>query len=102
MSIHLSEVYEYIDTHPVSSYPGSFQSMLDMVRYIYTTCNPIDNVSIRACFQSFDSLTTKLTLQEHDQVLDVVCDLCMEYEKAAFSHGILVGMALMTELNSIP
>lgn len=102
MSIHLSQVYKYLDGHPISRHPGDFQSLLEMIHYIYTTANPIDNEQIRAHFLSFDFLTAKLTFQEHDRVFDTVCDLCMELEKAAFSHGILVGITLMHELDTIP
>ena len=102
MSIHLSQVYDYLDTHPLSRYPGNFQSVLEMLHYIYAECNPIDNEAVRAALREFDCLTEKLTLTENDEVFDVVTRLCWEHETAAFSHGIHVGISLMTELNGLP
>ena len=121
MSISAFQITEYLDTHPVSKFPGDFQSLLEMIRYIYTACNPIDSSRIRADLKTFNALTVKLTIDESDQVFDVVSNLCLELERESFAHGIEVGMDadnikdsiaekylyevgmyLMTELNALP
>lgn len=102
MSISASQITEYLDTLPVSKFPGDFQSLLEMIHYIYTACNPIDSSRIRADLKTFNALTVKLTIDESDQVFDVVSNLCLEHERRSFAHGIEVGMYLMTELNALP
>lgn len=101
MSIHLSEVYEYLDAHPVSKYPDDFKSMLEMLHYIYTAANPIDNQRIRSAFENVEEILCKLSIEDADELFSIFGDLCMEYEEASFSQGLLAGMHLMTELNAL-
>ena len=102
MSIHTDQVYEYLDTHPVSLYEGDFQSLLGMLHYIYVTCNPIDSAAIRGQFSQLSDAMETLSLEEQDVLFGCACDLCWEHQKTAFSHGLTVGMHLMTEINGLP
>lgn len=102
MSVSISQVYEYLDTHPVSRYEGDFQSLLEMIHYIYTTCNPVDNGKIRAELHQLGTILKPLSLEEDDAVSNLVSRLCYEYEQTAFYYGLTVGMHLMTEINALP
>ena len=102
MSICLSQVYEYLAAHPVSNYSGDLSTLLGMLHYIYVTGNPVDNDRIRKALEQFENLTKKLTMNEADELFGAVSDLCWEHESLAFSHGLLAGMVLMTELNALP
>ena len=101
MSIHASQILDYLDTHPVSRYEGDFDSLLEMLHYIYTTCNPIDSRQIRQNFQQVDEILKKLTFEEADDINRIVCDLCYEFEQNAFICGLTAGMHLMTEINAL-
>ena len=101
MSIRTSQVLEYLDQHPVSRYDGDFSSLLEMLHYIYTTCNPVDSESIRTDFQQLGDILTPLSFDDVNTVSSLVCDLCYEHEQIAFYHGISVGMHLMTEINAL-
>ena len=102
MSICSNQVFDYLDSHPVSRYDGNFQSLLEMLHYIYTTCNPIDSEAIRCGFQNMRTAMEKLSREEQDAVFSCACDLCFEHEQQAFYHGLTVGMHLMTEINGLP
>lgn len=102
MSIHTAQVFEYLDTHPVSRYEGDFQSLLEMLHYIYTTCNPIDNDRIHESFLQLGEILSVLSFDEQNALSAIVCDLCYEHEQSAFFHGLSVGMHLMTEVNCLP
>lgn len=102
MSIHTSQVFEYLDAHPVCCYEGNFASLLEMLHHVYTTSNPVDSEEIHAEFQRLEHILKKLPLADRNAVFRTVSDLCFEYELHAFSHGLVVGMHLMTELNALP
>ena len=101
MSVHTNQVFDYLDTHPVSRYEGDFRSLLEMLHYIYTTCNPINGETIRDGFRKMRSVIDKLPMEEQDALFSCVCDLCYEYEQQAFYHGLAAGMHLMAEINGL-
>lgn len=102
MSIHTSQVLDYLDSHPVSRYEGDFQSLMEMLHYIYTTCNPVDSEKIRERFRHLEKILEPLSFDEENEVSNLVCSLCWEHEQIAFYHGMAVGMHLMTEINALP
>lgn len=101
MSIHINQVLAYLDEHPVSSHKGDFSSLLDMLCASYTEYNNIETDRIRILFDEMDAILSTLTLCQNDHIFDTVVNLCIEYQRTAFSHGICVGMHLMTELNAL-
>lgn len=102
MSIQLSQVLDYLDAHPARHFDGSFESFLDLICSVYTESNPIETEKIRLKFSEIDAITESLSLQESDKLFDTVLSLCIEYERSAFSHGLLAGLLMMTELNALP
>lgn len=102
MAVQTAQVFEYLDSHPVSRYEGDFQSLLEMLHDIYSTCNPIDSKEIRARFQGIRNVAECLAFLDADTLFSEICLLCYEYEKLSFFHGMTVGMHLMTEINAIP
>ena len=102
MSIHTKDVFDYLDTHPVSLYEGDFPSLLEMLHYIYTTCNPIDSEAIRQNFGKLRSAIEHLSVQDQEELFSAACDLCYEYQQLAFAQGLTAGMHLMTEVNALP
>lgn len=94
MSIHTSQVFEYLDAHPIRSYEGNFESFL--------ASNPIDSEEIRLEGQRVQHILEKLLRSDADALYQTVYDLCFAYALCAFSHGLTVGMHLMTEVNALP
>ena len=101
MSVHYNDVLDYLDEHPIYYYEGSIKSLLELVHEFYTMYNSIDSEALRARFRQLEDILCKLTLKEQDAFFDTVNSLCLESEQLAFSHGVVVGMHMMTDINSL-
>ena len=77
---------------------GDCLSILDMLYYRYSECNRLDNDEIKATFADLYQQMHGMSLREMDRIIDVVCTLCREHEKAGFTEGIRVGIQLAKEL----
>ena len=98
MSIHINELMDYLEAHPILCYDGSSQSLMEMLHDAYATYNFTDSAEIRGKFQEMRGLLGMLSNKDQDRFFNLVCDLCIEHEELAFSQGIVVGMHLMSEL----
>lgn len=76
----------------------NINSVLEMLYCYYREQRTTDTEVISADFNRLDSVLSKLTLKEYDQVWDLTCALCSEHEKAAFLEGVRVGASLAAEL----
>lgn len=76
MSVSVNEMLDYLDTHPVRSHEGNATTLLKMLYQLYATFN-----------------TQKPIPCEAGEI---------HGEELAFAQGIMVGMHLMTELNTLP
>ena len=54
------------------------------------------------CFKKIKMLLCELPPDVAERVNDLLYDLNLEQEVLAFSHGVAVGMHLMTEVNALP
>lgn len=102
MSIHIDEVLDYLDAHPISGHNGDVESLLEMLHDAYCSYNSIDSDAIRGLFKKVDGVLEMLPSDAAEQLYSLVCDLCVEHEVLAFSHGIVVGMHFMTEVRTLP
>ena len=102
MSIHVNDVLEYLDTHQVCNYADGMDSLLETLHRVYTTYNAINSEELGCLYGKLQPVLELLPEKEADLLSDLVGDLCLEHEQLAFSHGVLVGMQLMTEVNWLP
>lgn len=102
MSIHISQVLDYLDNHPICREADCMESLLEMLHDVYSMHNSIDNEQIRDKFGQLRETLGQLPAETFDAFFALVCDLCMEHEQLAFSQGVLAGMMLMTEVNRLP
>lgn len=102
MALSSKQVLDYLNDHLIRNHNGDFGSLLEMLHYIYTTGNPVDNDTTRSLFQDTEVILKDLSADQADAIFWTISRLCTEYERRAFSHGILVGMHLMTELTVLP
>lgn len=102
MSVHIQEVLDYLDAHPIGGFEGNVESLLEMLHDAYIAHNSIDSEEIHAIFRKLDSYLANFPIGASEELNRLVCSLCMEHEVLAFSHGIVVGMQLMTEVNYLP
>lgn len=102
MSIHISQVFEFLEQYPVCQYEGDIPSLLEMLCDVYMFYNPVENKEIREQLRNLEWILNKLSVEDREALFQTARDLCQKYEKAAFSHGVVVGMNLMTEVNYLP
>lgn len=76
----------------------SIHTMLDFLWRTYTEINPIISSEIKDGFSSLGEIFDLLPFEKQDLLFQVVCGLCLEHEKLAFTQGICVGAKIMSEL----
>lgn len=98
MAITIQQVLSYLDTHPLCASSQNLPSLLHTLCNIYNEYNPVEPPQIKAAFDHLDTILSKLSLSDNNQLFDTVIRLCIDYENTAFSHGMAVGVRLMAEL----
>ena len=94
---------EYIDAmkRQIAENPPNLdgsESILAFLYEAYSQVNRMDDDRIKADFNTLYQIMNGMTLQEMDQILDPVCTLCRDHERAGFVTGVRIGMMLATEL----
>ena len=94
--------FEALPQNAASSPPtfGDAGSVLGLLYEAYSECNQMDDEQARAGFHDLYTLTNDLHLEDADQIINVVCTLCRDYERGGFIHGVRVGALLNQELYS--
>ena len=93
----IAQLQRYVVDHPPNYGDGDCHSVLDMLYYRYSECNRQDNAEIKAAFADLYQQMHGMSLREMDRIIDMVCTLCREHEKAGFTVGVKVGMLLGKE-----
>ena len=94
---------EYIDAlrKQITDHPSGFgdtDSVLTLLYEAYSQVNRMDDVLIKADFNALYQTMNGMSLREMDQILDPVCTLCRDHERAGFLAGVKVGIRLYQEL----
>ena len=76
------------------------ESVLAFLYEAYSQVNRMDDARIKADFNALYQAMNGMSLREMDQILDPVCTLCRDHEKAGFIAGIKVGIQIKEELCS--
>ena len=88
----------HIESHPLNYGDSDIQSILEMLWNTYCQHNQMDSEQIKNGFAELYSHIKHLPLSDVDGVIDIVCSLCWEHEKAGFVEGVKVGIHLGQEL----
>ena len=96
---------EYIDAlkNQIAENPPNLdgsESVLALLYEAYSEVNRLDDARIKAAFSELYQVMNGMTLQEMDRILDPVCTLCRDHERAGFVAGVKIGIRLSIELNS--
>lgn len=75
------------------------ETLLEMLYDIYTQFNGFDNETIRKDFEDIYAAMNSKPIREIDTVINPVCILCRDCEKASFAEGVRVGIRLAQELD---
>ena len=74
------------------------ESILAFLYEAYSQVNRMDDARIKADFTMLYQAMNGMTLREMDRILDPVCTLCRDHERAGFLVGVRIGMMLAAEL----
>lgn len=96
MKSYFEMLKQHIEVNPPDL--GDADSVLEMLYDCHNERNPYDDDRIKADFHELYQTMNGMMLQEMDQILDPVCTLCRDHERAGFLAGVKVGMMLATEL----
>ena len=99
MSVHISEVIDYLDEHPLCCYEGKLCTFIDMLHNAYTAYNSIDSEKLKDFYIQLEKMEKCMTAKDVEEIDRLVCKIAMEHEILGFTHGIRIGMLLMTEIN---
>lgn len=98
MENYIQSLRNYIAAHPPDYGDGNAKSILEMLFCHYTEFNRFDTDAIKLGFDELYTRMEQLHLRDMDKIIDIVCFLCQEHEKAGFIEGVKVGMRLAEEL----
>lgn len=96
MERYIQALQEYAQSH--KSDFGDGESVLTLLYEAYSDNNRMDNAQIKADFKELYRQLEGKDLREMDQILDPVCILCRDHERAGFVEGVKVGAILALEL----
>ena len=101
MNEYIETLKQYVADNPLNYGDGDARSILDMLFTYYQQCNNTDTDAVKAAFEDLYQRMHGMPLREMDRIVDAVCTLCREHEKAGFVEGMKVGIQLRVEVDSI-
>ena len=100
MNEYVAVLKKYVAENP-PNYGSGANSVLEMLFTYYHECNNTDTDAVKAAFENLYRKMHGMPLREMDRIVDAVCTLCREHEKAGFVEGVKVGVGLSVELGSV-
>ena len=99
MDEFMEKLKAYIYANPTDFGDGDAESILEMIHWYYTECNPIHTQEIKDGFADLNDYMEGLPIKDNDAVFNLVCRLCAEYQRLAFIAGFQIGFRLEQELS---
>lgn len=98
----MKEYFEKLRKHIGQHSPelGDADSVLAFLYEAYNAVNTMDDDQIKADFNALYQAMNGMELRELDRVIDPVCTLCRDHERAGFIHGVQLGIRLFHELEN--
>ena len=100
MNKYVKILKRYIAENPSNYGDGDASAILDMLYCYYHECNNTDDDNVKAAFEDLYQQMHSMPLREIDRIVDAVCTLCREHERAGFTEGVKVGIRPEQELAS--
>lgn len=98
MSKWYHQILEHIKEHPPDYGDGDAHSILEMLYTSYHQYNRMDTDEIKRDFEQLYAEMSGMSLRDMDSIIDTVCCLCRDHEKAGFVTGVKIGVKLADEL----
>ena len=99
----MNECVEILKRHIAENLPNygiDANSILEMLFTYYHECNNTDTNVVKAGFEDLYQRMHGMPLREMDRIVDAVCTLCREHERAGFVEGIRIGILLNIEITA--
>ena len=97
MNEYFTALRKYVEDNP-PNYSCGAHSILEMLFTYYHECNNTDTDAVKEAFEDLYRRMHGMPLREMDRIVDAVCTLCREHEKAGFVEGVKVGIQLDQEI----
>ena len=97
MNEYIEALKRYVAENP-PNYGSDAQSILEMLFTYYPECNTTDTDAMKAAFEDLYQRMHGMPLREMDRIVDAVCTLCREHEKAVFVEGVKIGLIFGQEM----
>ena len=97
MNEYVAALRKYVAENP-PNYGSDANSILEMLYSYYHECNNTDTDAVKATFEDLYQRMHRMPLREMDRIIDAVCTLCREHEKAGFVEGVKTGIMINEEL----
>ena len=97
MNEYIEALKRYVAEKP-SNYGSDANSILEMLYRYYHQCNDADTDAVKVAFEDLYLRMHGIPLWEMDRIVDAVCVLCTEHEKAGFVEGVKVGLMMSQEI----
>ena len=97
MNEYIDTLKRYVAENP-PNYGRDAHTILEMLYCYYHECNNADSDAVKAAFDYLYQRMHGMPLREMDRIVDAVCTLCREHEKAGFLEGVKVGAQLAHDL----
>ena len=98
MKTYFETLKTYLKDNPPNYGDCDACSILEMLYCHYNEFNPIETTEIKKKFEELYCHLSGMPLRELDRIIDTVCTLCGDHEKAGFVEGIKVGIQMAMEL----
>ena len=94
---YITVLRKYVEENQ-PNYGSDAHSILEMLYCYYHECNNTDTDAVKAAFEDLYQRMHGMPLREMDRIIDAVCTLCREHERAGFTDGVKVGILLSSEM----
>lgn len=99
MKTYFETLKAHVAAHPPDYGDSDAHSILEMLYAHYNEFNGMDTEEIKQDFETLYQRIAGMPLREMDKIIDTVCSLCRNHEKAGFVEGIKIGIRLEKELS---
>lgn len=83
---YIDALRKYVAENP-PNYGSDAHSVQEMIFTYYHECNNTDTAAVKAAFEDLYQRMHGMPLREIDRIVDAVCTLCREHEKARLCGG---------------
>ena len=95
MEAYIRALESYVASRKLNLVDG--ESVLSLLYEAYVDINRIFDDQIKADFAELYQALNGMPLQEMDWIVNPLCALCRDHERAGFIHGVQVGIRLAQE-----